>query len=420
MKHQKIAVIGAGVSGLAAAAFLQKSGHSVTLYEKFEAAKPVGAGLLLQPTGLSVLALLGLDRRIVDEGSIIHQLYGKVGGSNWVTLNVRYQDLAPHLFGVGVYRGNLFAALYEKAVQLGVKVIVNNDINNIVYQQGKAEIANSRGEAQGAYDLVVDASGAKSALRRKYAQVKLDKPYPYGAAWAIVKIRDSSFHTDRLEQRYRLAQQMMGVLPVGRLGGEDCMSAALFWSMRVADYPQWKAQDFSAWQEQATRLWPETASLTAQFKDSDDLAFAKYSDVILSEYYQNNIVFIGDAAHCTSPQLGQGANLALVDALFLSQCMDRSETVMEALAEYSRSRRNHLRYYQQASRMLTPFFQSDSVFFAKLRTLACGMACKIPYTRRYAAHVLTGTKTGIFSTMNPGEWSADYDLFSTSSKAVMD
>ena len=123
MDDLKIAIIGAGTAGLAAAALLRKHGHQVTLYEKFSAPKPLGAGLLLQPTGLSVLSLLDLDQPIITGGSIIHRLHGKACGSQWATLDIRYHHLAPHLFGVGVYRNNLFNALYHKVQQSDVKVI---------------------------------------------------------------------------------------------------------------------------------------------------------------------------------------------------------------------------------------------------------------------------------------------------------
>ena len=126
---------------------------------------------------------------------------------------------------------------------------------------------------------------------------------------------------------------------------------------------------------------------------------ATYSDIILRKYHSGIIVFIGDAAHCTSPQLGQGANLALVDALVLSECVEQENSISAALARYTGERKKHLWFYQTASRMLTPLFQSDSLLFPKLRFLLCGLGCKIPFTRRIAAQVLTGTKTGLFTTL---------------------
>ena len=389
------------------------------LYEKFNTPKPVGAGLLIQPTGLSVLCLLGLDKQIIESGSIIHQLYGKVSGSRFVTLDVKYKHIAPHLFGVGTYRDNLFCALYDKVIELGVSIKSSSEISDVLQANGKATLINIAGEQFGEYDLVVDASGAKSTLRKKYANIRLDKPYPYGAIWSIVKLSDT-FRTDTLDQRYKNARHIIGVLPVGKLGGDACTSAAFFWSMRVKDYPKWREQEFSKWQDYVVSLWPETESLVSQFKTHDDLTMATYSDVILNSYNSGCLAFIGDSAHCTSPQLGQGANLALMDAMVLSDNINSSDSIEDALNTYSHKRKRHLRFYQMASRALTPFFQSDSLLFAKLRLLTCGMSCKIPFTQKIAAHVLTGTKTGLFTTLNPGDWAKDYDLFKASKKALID
>src|SRR5262245_28314629 len=71
-----IAIAGAGTAGLAAAAFLAREGHRITLFERFAEPRPVGAGLMIQPTGLACLAMLGLDRAAIDQGEVIARLYG--------------------------------------------------------------------------------------------------------------------------------------------------------------------------------------------------------------------------------------------------------------------------------------------------------------------------------------------------------
>jgi 2-polyprenyl-6-methoxyphenol hydroxylase-like FAD-dependent oxidoreductase len=59
-----IAIVGCGPSGMAAALFLSRAGHRITVFERFDAPRPVGAGLLLQPTGLAVLGRLGLLAKV--------------------------------------------------------------------------------------------------------------------------------------------------------------------------------------------------------------------------------------------------------------------------------------------------------------------------------------------------------------------
>ena len=77
MDFLKIAIVGSGTSGLAAALFLSQDGHNVTLFERFLEPRPLGAGIMLQPTGLACLACLGLDKTILSYGAKIHNLHGK-------------------------------------------------------------------------------------------------------------------------------------------------------------------------------------------------------------------------------------------------------------------------------------------------------------------------------------------------------
>jgi 2-polyprenyl-6-methoxyphenol hydroxylase-like FAD-dependent oxidoreductase len=95
-----------------------------------------------------------------------------------------------------------------------------------------------------------------------------------------------------------------------------------------------------------------------------------------------------------SPQLGQGANLGLIDAGVLAECLE-TLPVTAAFAEFSRRRRAHVRYYQFASRWLTPFFQSHSRTAAVIRDLAFPL---IPYVKpayREALRTVAGFKTGL-------------------------
>src|SRR4051812_1568245 len=71
------AIVGSGPAGLAAAALLARDGHRVTLIDRFETPGPVGSGLMLQETGLAVLASLGVADRMISLGHRIDRLTGR-------------------------------------------------------------------------------------------------------------------------------------------------------------------------------------------------------------------------------------------------------------------------------------------------------------------------------------------------------
>jgi len=99
-----------------------------------------------------------------------------------------------------------------------------------------------------------------------------------------------------------------------------------------------------------------------------------------------------------SPQLGQGANMALVDALALRDALRAAPTLPEALARYERRRRVHLHAYHFWSRWLTPLFQSDRDRVAAVRDRVFHPLSRLPGGRGQSLRVLTGTRNGWFGT----------------------
>jgi 2-polyprenyl-6-methoxyphenol hydroxylase-like FAD-dependent oxidoreductase len=112
-------------------------------------------------------------------------------------------------------------------------------------------------------------------------------------------------------------------------------------------------------------------------------------------------VFIGDAAHATSPQLGQGTNLALEDARVLAASVSGASSLAAGLAVFDAARRAHVRYYQRASWALTPFFQSEAAPLGWLRDLGMGAVCRFPPSRRLMLTTLAGVQRGFLGETLP-------------------
>lgn len=404
-----IAIAGCGTGGLAAAIFLTRSGHDVTLFEKFDEPKPIGAGLLLQPTGLACLARLGLDKTAIERGSKIDHLHGLSGKST--VFDIYYHDLAPHLFGLGIHRGVLFEILYNEVRNLDIPLQSHFAADSVrETATGKLELLATDGRSGGTFDLVIDAGGLKSALRDKYAPIKYIRPYTYGAVWGVCKDKDRAFGRDKLQQRYTAAKKMCGALGIGNSTSGNEKHIAFFWSLKPQDYAAWKAGGLAPWRDEVLALWPEMEGMVGQFAAPEELTLAFYADVVLKEYHKGRMAFLGDSAHCTSPQLGQGANLALIDAMTLADCLEECESIETALKTYTARRKAHIRFYQTASRWLTPFFQSDSATPAMVRDCTFGLMCKMPFIKWQMLLTLSGVKTGLLCHMNPGRWHEDYDL----------
>jgi len=401
-----ISVIGAGVAGLAIAATLADAGHRVVVFERFATSLPLGSGLMLQPTGLAALERLGLRARIEALGHRIDRLHG-ITDTKRTIFDLAYAGLDPRFHAIAVHRALLHGVLWENFKSCGAALETGQIVTGIeTLADSKVRLTTATGTLPGTFDLVIDASGANSHFRR-IVSPNSAREFTYGAVWA--SIPDLGISNGCLSQRYVSARRMIGYLPVGRIADDGEALAALFWSLKPADYSAWRT-NFEPWREEAIALWPELTSAISALTGPDDLALASYVHYTADRPFKGPLALIGDAAHATSPQLGQGANNGLLDAITLSDAIAASSDIPSALSLYAKTRRGHVRFYQMASALMTPFFQSDSGGLAVLRDLTFDRMKLIPYLRREMLRTLAGLKTGLFTHAMPERLAGYVDI----------
>jgi 2-polyprenyl-6-methoxyphenol hydroxylase-like FAD-dependent oxidoreductase len=358
MRGLDVGIAGCGIGGLAAALLLVRDGHRVSLYERFDAPRPVGSGLMIQPTGLAVLDRLGLAPALVEAAAPIGRLLGKAEPSGRVVLDVRYEWLRrPGVQGYGVHRATLFDILHRAVTAEAVAVHTGRKVAG---REG-GRLLFDGGEASRNHDLLVDTLGAGSPLAGEPA-----RPLAYGALWASLDWA-GGFDESVLEQRYRAASVMTGILPVGLAPAGGRPQAAFFWLLRGDRVAEWRSLGLDAWKDEVRSLWPATAPLLDQIDCTDRLTFARYAHRTLSEPAEPGLVHIGDSWHSTSPQLGQGANMALLDAWALAKALREEDALDSALRRTVKLRRSHVRLYQALSALFTPAYQSDGVALPWIR-----------------------------------------------------
>lgn len=368
---------------------LTRQGHRVVVHERFDAPHPVGAGFMLQPTGLHVLDRLGLTAQVEALGQPLHHVFGREARRGRVVLDVRFADLKRSRPALGVHRAAIFEVLYRACLAEGVTF----ETGQTVTGASEGRLIDAAGRIGPAFDLIIDATGARSAIAAGLGARRRD--LAWGALWGTVPWPGAPFDEGALEQVYRGASRMIGVLPCGSMphgsgrGAPDRL-ATFFWSLKHADYPTWRAAGLDAWKAEVLSLWPQVAPVLDAITDPDQLTLARYGHHTLALPVADRLAVVGDAAHSTSPQLGQGVNMGLLDAMVLADAIQTHDALSDALAAYARVRRWHVRLYQALSMGFTPFYQADGRLLPWVRDHLLGKAARLPFAPRLLAATVSG------------------------------
>lgn len=413
MNQIHFAIIGAGTAGISAAILLAQQGIRVTIFEKVSELQPVGAGLLLQPSGLAVFEHLGVLDHALQFGAKVSGLEGRLPNHK-LLVNSHYHQANPDFYGLGIHRASLSYILENKTREYPdlIHWCMDADIRSYTEHQNEVRLHGmvAKQNYTERFDAVIIANGARSELKPK-PWIKLDRAYPWGAKWTIVPecldLDPEIFH-----QFYDRSKIMLGILPTGTTPQQpENRFSSIFWSLpcpKLNTFLKTNAEH-ERWLQSIESLWPETAiwlkNVISKPEQNPQWLSAHYRDVVLSKFGQGRVDVIGDAAHAMSPLLGQGANMALLDAWALGQAVHAARDGQtlnwsKLWQNYHQHRQSSTQFYQLLSRLLTPLYQSDHWWAGGLRDLSFSWMYQIPYFRKEMAITVSGLKSGMFTQMN--------------------
>ncbi|MER6028851.1 FAD-dependent oxidoreductase [Streptomyces sp. NPDC001851] len=331
----KALVIGGGIAGTAAALGLHKAGHDVTVYEAHpDTAEDIGAFLTLASNGMRALAQLDAADAVTTVGFPLTSLR---------LLDSRGTELAhtplgemtdPDLRYRCLRRGELLAALQGAAVRRGIRLRHGARLTDVTDGPHGVTARFADGSTARA-DLVVGADGLNSTVRRiltpgvrpAYAGQRVFYGYSgaapgTGGTGVITMVRGSE------------AAFGHAVSPTGQT----------YWFARVSTepLPAGEAARRAPWREELLPLLRKDATPAA------DIVAASEGPVMVTNatemplgavWRRGRTLLIGDAAHAASPATGQGASMALEDAVVLAKALRDLPDAQAAFAAYERHRR---------------------------------------------------------------------------------
>jgi 2-polyprenyl-6-methoxyphenol hydroxylase-like FAD-dependent oxidoreductase len=317
-----VIVAGAGTGGCATALLLARAGARVTIVERVPQPRAVGAGIAMAENGLAVLESLGLLPSLEAAGCTVSG--GRVTDAAGRTLLVPPAP-EPRILMVrrATLQGLLIDALADTA---GVERRFGAEVLR-ASTDGTVTVRDEAGTAVSTADLVIGADGVHSRVRDGGA---------FGA-----RVRRSGISYVRMLVRAGLetnceawtAAGIFGAFPVdggtyafASCGSPECRAALADRNVRAFR---------AAW----ASVYPPAAPILADVATFDDLIVNEVIQVDCDRWVDGRLVLLGDAAHAMAPNVGQGANSALVDAAVLLDELRQASSVSDALTAYERRRR---------------------------------------------------------------------------------
>lgn len=333
----EVVVAGAAIGGAAVALLLAEAGANVLLVERVAEPKAVGAAILLQPNGLGVLYGLGLEPTLRAQGVELRE-GSIVDAASRAILAAPVPDFGSGLdHALVIRRSDLLAALLERvaahpriATRFGTTVTaatVNGHVTLDAAGRPDTLVA----------DLVIAADGVHSALR--------------DGGRFDARLTPGVEYVRALGPHRPLPAIMEYWTSCGLFGAASLRDATYFYAScgapALADAVA--RRDLSAFRTAWAAALPLAGELLSQLSSFDQLLVNRVERVDCRRFADGRLVLLGDAAHAMSPNLGQGANSALVDAAVLTDALRRAPELGSALLTYDARRRPAVRTIQDTA-----------------------------------------------------------------------
>lgn len=295
----KIAVIGAGVSGLSVASILAKAGHEVSVFEKNQRIREVGAGIQISPNGFCVLKEIGLSKEVI-QSSIRNKSILICDYQNGQKLLQFDQSsvLGKENFRL-LHRADLINLLYRSAVS-----------NKVSFNLGYTADAKSLRDQ---YSFVIGADGVHSTTRSLLNPQQSKNRRSDYFAWRSIVPNKFKHHSG---VRLTIAPKKHIVSYPVR--GSDQLNLVLIQESENDEIFEWSRKEKP---ENIKNLFSEFGGEIGDALKSVETVhkWGLSSQDIPSNWAIDNIFLIGDALHPMLPFLAQGANSALEDAFILAK-----------------------------------------------------------------------------------------------------
>jgi FAD-dependent urate hydroxylase len=329
----RILVVGAGIAGLGVARALRERGFAADVIERDPAVAHIGAGIYLPGNAARALRELGLESAVAERAFLIpsQRLCDHTGRLLAdIELSALWGNVGACL---ALHRADLHAVLASHGVPVPVRMGVS--VQGLSQQEEAVTVVFDDGSV-GRCDLVIGADGIHSTIRRLAVEAG-STVRPVGQlAWRFVTECPPEVTTWTV---------LLGrgvtflAVPIGR-GQVYCYCDA------AIDSTPWQARadEIGSLPELLTDFAGPVPAILDTLDPERTVHAAPIEEVTLDRWSRGSVLLVGDAAHATSPNMAEGAAMALEDGLVLAECLASRGGIEETLATFQARRRRRTKW----------------------------------------------------------------------------
>jgi len=323
---ETVNIIGAGIGGLTTALTLEQKGLNVELFESSAEIKPIGAGIIIANNAMQVFQKLGIEDKIEKAGNKIS--YMKITDTQLNNLSVVDLSAYENKYGVhniAIHRGELQKIL---ANEIGLE---NINLSKRLLKIEKEELFKLTFDDNTTIEskLLIGADGIKSVVRSQLFEESTLRNANQKCWRGICEIELPEKYHNELNEVWGRGK---------RFGFVKISDKKIYWyalaNSKNVKYDEVNLLEmFGEFHNDILNVISATTKEQIILSDIIDLK-------PINTWQKKNVCLIGDAAHATTPNLGQGACQAIEDAYILGKLLDDGIAIEDTFVQYERLRKN--------------------------------------------------------------------------------
>ncbi|GHC96367.1 FAD-dependent oxidoreductase [Novosphingobium pokkalii] len=340
MQDLPILVVGAGIGGLSAAIALRRAGHRVTIIEKDPTWSVYGVGIIQQSNVIRAMDQLGVLDAFLDAACGFDAVEIYIPDGTRVARVPTPSLVEGRPSNVGIGRRALQRVLGDSARELGADIRLGLTVAALDEDADGVTVTFSDGSTD-RFAVVVGADGVYSQLRQMILP-DAEKPQFTGqAVWRYNFPRPADLDALHVYN----GRTGVGLVPI------SAETMYMYVTTPEPDNPRYPTEGLAAaMRGKLAGTAPQIQALASQITDDEGVVYRPLEGMMLhGPWHKGRVVLLGDAVHATTPHLGQGAGMAIEDALVLAEELTAAGSVDEAFTAYRARRYERCRYIVESS-----------------------------------------------------------------------